>query len=83
MNVITFTVVCSMPKFTITGKELGASECGAIVLGKTAFTTRDKILQNTKDAIKGLKLTKVTLIQLEQSMATVMRLLQAHGLVIY
>ena len=40
-----------MPKFTITGKELGASECGAIVLGKTAFTTRDKILQNTKDAI--------------------------------
>ena len=47
-----------MPKFTITGKELGASECGAIVLGKTAFTTRDKILQNTKDAIKGLEVNK-------------------------
>jgi len=58
MNVITFTVVCSMPKFTITGKELGASECGAIVLGKTAFTTRDKILQNTKDAIKGIEVNK-------------------------
>jgi len=47
-----------MPKFTITGKELGASECGAIVLGKTAFTTRDKILQNTKDAIKGIEVNK-------------------------
>ena len=44
-----------MPKYTITGKELGASECGAIVLGKTAFTTRDKILENTKNAIKGIE----------------------------
>ena len=43
-----------MPKYTITGKELGASECGAIVLGSTAFTTRDKILQNTKNAINGI-----------------------------
>ena len=58
MNVTTFTVVYNMPKFTITGKELGASECGAIVLGKTAFTTRDKILQNTKDAIKGIEVNK-------------------------
>lgn len=47
-----------MPKFTITGKELGASECGAIVLGSTAFTTRDKILQNTKDTIKGIEVEK-------------------------
>ena len=47
-----------MPKYTITGKELGASECGAIVLGKTAFTTRDKILQNTKDTIKGIAVEK-------------------------
>ena len=47
-----------MPKFTITGKELGASECGAIVLGKTAFTTRDKILENTKNAIKGIEVDK-------------------------
>ncbi|QDP51563.1 MAG: putative exonuclease [Prokaryotic dsDNA virus sp.] len=47
-----------MPKYTITGKELGASECGAIVLGKTAFTTRDKILKNTKNAIKGIEVDK-------------------------
>ena len=59
MNVTTSTTgECNMPKFTITGKELGASECGAIVLGSTAFTTRDKILQNTKDTIKGIEVDK-------------------------
>ena len=47
-----------MPKYTITGKELGASECGAIVLGKTAFTNRDKILENTKNAINGIDVIK-------------------------
>lgn len=39
-----------MPKFTITGKEIGSSECGAIVLGKTAWLTRQQVLDNTKKA---------------------------------
>ena len=58
MNVTTSTGAYNMPKYTITGKELGASECGAIVLGKTAFTNRDKILENTKNAINGIDVIK-------------------------
>ena len=44
-----------MPKFTETGKEVGSSECPAIVLGKTAYTTNQKVLENHRATIAGVE----------------------------
>ena len=44
-----------MPKLTITGKELGASETGAIVLDETAFNTNQEVLEKHRDAINGVE----------------------------
>ena len=44
-----------MPKFTQVGKEIGSSECPAIVLGKTAYTTNQKVLDNHRATIAGVE----------------------------
>ena len=44
-----------MPKFTETGKEIGSSECPALVLGKTAYTTNQKVLENHRATIAGVE----------------------------
>tara|TARA_X000001382_G_scaffold109845_2_gene86144 strand:+ start:991 stop:1899 length:909 start_codon:yes stop_codon:yes gene_type:complete len=44
-----------MPKFTETGKEVGSSECPALVLGKTAYTTNQKVLENHRATIAGVE----------------------------
>ena len=44
-----------MPKLTKTGYEIGSSEAGAIVLGKTAFQNRHDILQKHKLAKAGVE----------------------------
>lgn len=44
-----------MPKLTITGKEIGSSEGGPIVMGKDDFNTRDDILKRHKLAVAGVE----------------------------
>ena len=44
-----------MPKLTITGKEIGSSEGGPIVMGKDDFNTRDDILKRHKLALAGVE----------------------------
>ncbi|MGB0718222.1 MAG: YqaJ viral recombinase family protein [Alphaproteobacteria bacterium] len=44
-----------MPKLTMTGWEIGSSEAGAIVLHKTAFTTRSEVLTRHKHARAGVE----------------------------
>ena len=44
-----------MPKLTITGKEIGSSEGGPIILGKDDFNTRDDILKRHKLAVAGVE----------------------------
>ena len=44
-----------MPKLTRTGYEIGSSEAGAIVLGKTAFQNRHDILEKHKLAKAGVE----------------------------
>lgn len=44
-----------MPKLTITGKEIGSSEAGALVLQKTQFQTRQEVLDRHKRARAGVE----------------------------
>ena len=44
-----------MPKLTRTGYEIGSSEAGAIVLGKTAFQNRHEVLEAHKLAKAGVE----------------------------
>jgi hypothetical protein len=44
-----------MPKLTVTGKELGSSEGGPIVMGRDDFNTRDDILKRHKLAAQGVE----------------------------
>jgi len=49
-----------MPKLTKTGYEIGSSEAGAIVLGKTAFQNRHDIWKNTNWPKLGSRLLSLT-----------------------